>query len=601
MTTTSASRLAHDLDFRGKLRAAVLARPPGPDDACDLARTAYERAAIACGLAAATNDAGRYVQAREAFAEGAAAGAAAVLGCVLADEGEDADLVLRGPGGLDRTMPAGRSTFDASDWLRAVAGACVARDGGALAILCAPAHVDAVQRPANLADAFWRPLCFAVAGIVRGDVPATLDEAVALLAPDRIVRGDAAALRAQIAPLVPVLRALAARGDTAGPLRDAVAAHARHFATDAAGDDPYRSVSLEALGLAALAHDRGLPVADAGPAAPLVEGTVRGENVTIVVAFRERYAERELDATGFLDLRDYARAGRDHVIVRSGPHLLARYRATGRAGWPPATASFRLPGDGAGAQPPPALDPGERLALAERHARASGHAADDGDARAAAAWRLQAEGEVDAVLAAIPDGADRVPADALTSVRGRALFVAEPGRFRRDRLLAYRAGLARPPVSDARAAAMAAAGLVGEAARDLLAGIERDRTAVAALRPRADDYARVFAGDAIALARKGFDALWDAGLTIDAPAGRQLAVFAAPAGMFATENALSRRFPGGYRSIARFVDPHRVWVAWRYVNPGEESGQAYDGLVWCDDHWAWFPKPYRVLRELAAR
>jgi hypothetical protein len=23
--------------------------------------------------------------------------------------------------------------------------------------------------------------------------------------------------------------------------------------------------------------------------------------------------------------------------------------------------------------------------------------------------------------------------------------------------------------------------------------------------------------------------------------------------------------------------------------------QAYDGLVWCDDHWAFFPKPYRVL------
>ena len=26
------------------------------------------------------------------------------------------------------------------------------------------------------------------------------------------------------------------------------------------------------------------------------------------------------------------------------------------------------------------------------------------------------------------------------------------------------------------------------------------------------------------------------------------------------------------------------------------NGMAYDGLVWIDDHWAWFPKPFRVLR-----
>ena len=41
-----------------------------------------------------------------------------------------------------------------------------------------------------------------------------------------------------------------------------------------------------------------------------------------------------------------------------------------------------------------------------------------------------------------------------------------------------------------------------------------------------------------------------------------------------------------------------VWAAWKYVVPGATSGLAYDGLVWCEDHWSWFPRPYRVLRDL---
>ena len=40
--------------------------------------------------------------------------------------------------------------------------------------------------------------------------------------------------------------------------------------------------------------------------------------------------------------------------------------------------------------------------------------------------------------------------------------------------------------------------------------------------------------------------------------------------------------------------PGRIWAAWRYVTPGRTAGLSYDGLTWCDDHWAWFPKPYRL-------
>jgi hypothetical protein len=71
--------------------------------------------------------------------------------------------------------------------------------------------------------------------------------------------------------------------------------------------------------------------------------------------------------------------------------------------------------------------------------------------------------------------------------------------------------------------------------------------------------------------------------------------------MLADENDLSLQFPRGYRSIAHWLQPERIWLAWKYLAPGAQSGVAYNGLVWMDDHWAWFPKPFRVLRELADR
>jgi hypothetical protein len=87
---------------------------------------------------------------------------------------------------------------------------------------------------------------------------------------------------------------------------------------------------------------------------------------------------------------------------------------------------------------------------------------------------------------------------------------------------------------------------------------------------------------------------------MDLPSGnqREVLVYAAPAGMLAEYNEVSRLFPGAYRGLAPLLNPHRAWVAWKYVRAGERSGLAYDGLVWCDDHWSWFPKPYRAFKEV---
>ena len=55
------------------------------------------------------------------------------------------------------------------------------------------------------------------------------------------------------------------------------------------------------------------------------------------------------------------------------------------------------------------------------------------------------------------------------------------------------------------------------------------------------------------------------------------------------------------RAIAHLLQPQRVWVAWKLIAPGQDAGMAYDGLVWLDDHWAWFPKPFRFEAAVSRR
>jgi hypothetical protein len=116
------------------------------------------------------------------------------------------------------------------------------------------------------------------------------------------------------------------------------------------------------------------------------------------------------------------------------------------------------------------------------------------------------------------------------------------------------------------------------------------------LKPQDDDYERVFIGDAIVKARDGYAQMWT---SPPGPLGRrgqtEVHAFATTADAFKSENEFSQQFPGGYRKIAEHLNPSLVWVAFKFVEPGKTSGMAYDGLVWLENRFAWFPKPWRIL------
>jgi hypothetical protein len=154
-----------------------------------------------------------------------------------------------------------------------------------------------------------------------------------------------------------------------------------------------------------------------------------------------------------------------------------------------------------------------------------------------------------------------------------------------------------------RASAYAAIELIRGEVLPVLTALRTDYAAHLAmtLAPQPADYAEVFVQEAVEVARAAYTRLWSPAPPMQFPSATQsdTLIFVAPAGMLREENELSREFPGGYRAVAAWLHPARVWVAWKYVAPGQRSGLAYNGLVWVNGHWAWFPKPYRMLAGLA--
>jgi hypothetical protein len=589
------------LKFQNRLRDAVLSRGPSAEDGRDLANVDFARIALMTVLP------NQEVECAAAVCEAAAAGAAAALSRVMKGGG----VTMEWPDGAQRRMPTAAGALDPACWLRSVACALVARDDDAVEVLCEPVHISAAQLPAKLADDFWPFLCAAVATVVRdpSSAAAWLDDAERLMAPARIGQADPLTVALEFRPLAALVRALAKPdGDFDSALAHALAAYRELFSRREPSADPAQLFHLEALGLAALAFDRQRPFDPSGLPMALMKGEFPRRPVTVTFEYAPLRAERIEDPIRFLDLEGFPRSARKHSVVGRGGALLAVYTLAGRTGCPRARATFVL--EGGDPATPRALDAGDLMLLSDFYAQQAESPLAAGDEKAAAGWLSQAVESIDTVLATVVPPADAVPACEFFTERGRRARDAEPGRFRRERLAAYRAtlnqrreSLSRPSgESAARSFALLTADALAEEVRPLLSALAKDRSGavIKRLRPRPEDYAKVFQPAVVEAARHAYESRWDVGVAMSFPSSTQseLRIFVAPAGLLASANDLSRHFPGGYAAIARHLQPHSVWAAWTFVEPGADSGLAFDGLVWCDDHWAWFPKPYRFLANI---
>lgn len=134
---------------------------------------------------------------------------------------------------------------------------------------------------------------------------------------------------------------------------------------------------------------------------------------------------------------------------------------------------------------------------------------------------------------------------------------------------------------------------------DLLHGKDHDAI-VESLIPKDEDYAAVFEAAWADQAKTAYkEGLWNKAekIEIKPKEGQtELLMWKATTEELRSGAGDAREFPGGYKMVADKLKPGVTWYRWKFCKPGETLGMAYDGLVFVNGHWAWFPKPWYALK-----
>jgi hypothetical protein len=111
-------------------------------------------------------------------------------------------------------------------------------------------------------------------------------------------------------------------------------------------------------------------------------------------------------------------------------------------------------------------------------------------------------------------------------------------------------------------------------------------------RPKPEDYPRVFTDDVALGLKLVYDEMWEDPPDLFARPGQSVVRIQAAWSQAVADSA---DFPGGYSQVVQHLRPDVPWVCFTFTEPGEVIGMAYDGLVYLDGRWVWFPKPWRAL------
>jgi len=585
------------------------------DDAAELLTVSAERAALGSLLD------GRGDLVAASVADAAVCGAAGAL-CASARQGSVS--VSLSDGSKREFAFSDRAGMSAPRWVLALSAASCAAHADALQVLLSPLAVSACQESPEAADAFWTGYCLALAALYRADGSAEdlLQAAIAGMAPAQYKHlriADPAFVEQICAPVLQCALGIARQDATVAQagLTAALSARAAYYGNGAGRGERQGLLAFELAGLLALARRRDMSMSCVSDQLPAALFESSGVASALTYRFPPMRLLHDGEAHWFLDLQGFPRDAREHQLLDEDGALVAIYRANGVTGLPESEARFALSdSDHTAAEKlrewPLALDAGQLYYLHDLLCRLA--ESGDSDSTAGIEERNRYLGETIEVRKALalrlPESAGDFDASTLHSALGRQIHEQHPELFGRNHLESIHHGLAQQGIEKAikdlppEAMAMAAIALLREQLTPLLHALGRDRdgSLTAQLRPRSEDYARAFLPQYAEAARTAFEAIWAEPPRVSpALPGSELKLNIAPAGMLVDDNALSWNFPGGYRSVAPLLDPHRVWVAWKLIAPGKSAGMAYDGLVWLDDHWAWFPKPYRVLAGMVPR
>ncbi len=140
-----------------------------------------------------------------------------------------------------------------------------------------------------------------------------------------------------------------------------------------------------------------------------------------------------------------------------------------------------------------------------------------------------------------------------------------------------------------------------EGAKALLQGFlaaGADRAAMTrSLRPAAEDYEAIFTADVLTDVKAKYEEQWGKEeYVVEAREGQtELQLWKATTEQLRDGSGDANQFPGGYKKIADKLKPGLTFYRFKFVQPGDKHGMAYDGLVFVNGHWVMVSKPYRAL------
>jgi hypothetical protein len=154
------------------------------------------------------------------------------------------------------------------------------------------------------------------------------------------------------------------------------------------------------------------------------------------------------------------------------------------------------------------------------------------------------------------------------------------------------------PLPDLKTFPNTSAGAKAVASAFLLPGIDAP-TLTKQLRPTSADYKAVFDAATAAKIDGVYSAEWDKGsfVVVARPGQSEVKISSATVADFKAANDKAKDFPSGYAKLASRLVGSSTIYRFRFVEPGQEQGNAYDGLVHVNGHWVLIPKPWRGLDD----
>ncbi len=529
------------------------------------------------------------------------------------------------------------STAHFGIWLLGLSSSVICRESVAKNIICHEDSVNAAMDSATSGDDFWSSFAQVIISTINNDISrwrSSTGVARSLMNPNSSALINPKFVEYTKLPLLDLCDCLMeGREDSwSDALLKALEKHRIFWSSSNNADDSFGFLALDIAAMCVLAYDRGWRMDMESEYIPkfLIKGGCSATGTKMAYVYPCLNAQNVEEMHLYMDAQGCQKYPRTHRMVEHDGRLVATYECESIDGSERKLFEFEYPdSDKSELTNSKIIDAGEFMLLAERLAQTVPADAFNLPLKKLMEAKLSLEKAVyclNQILKFIPEDEASVPLDAFWTTRGKAIYESEPNRFQKDRIktvmASYNELLVRleavltkgketsstlfnfPSQSSNgqeihHLEALSYIEIIRAQAKPVLELFASDlsgRTALA-LKPHHDDYAKVFVDEMAEKALSAYKSIWSKDLDISYPSKdqSQLHIFIAPAGMLDLENELSKHFPLGYRSIAPILNPHRIWLAWKYMSIGQTSGLAFDGLVWLDDHWAWFPKPYRVL------